>query len=142
MSHNKDVATSHRARSRLVTIALISGWFFLTSASAQFSSGIPGQMNLPQNDFTWTWGSQRPNPRDLEDISMFGNDSGFSCDLKGKLRVNSQISRMDVRSLESEIRGNMSFVQAASYAMNDLDSRRELDWATLVCKKPEPKDDD
>jgi len=94
-------------------------------------------MNLPQNDFTWTWGNQQSNRGGPDDISMFGNDSGFRCDLNGKLRIGGRISRMDLRSVENDIRSAMNFITAATYAMNDLDGQRALEWATLKCVKPQ-----
>ena len=69
------------------------------------------------------------------DFSIFGSEAGFRCDLKGKLRFGSRLSRMEIRKIESELRSSMSFISAVAWAMNDLDTRRELDWATLECEK-------
>lgn len=108
-------------------------------AEAQFGFGLPGQRNLPQDDFTWTWGNPRGNKRGLDDISILGSDSGFRCNLTAKLSPGSRLSRMDVRGLENQLRSNMNFATAAANAMNDLESRGELDWATLACTKPKRK---
>jgi hypothetical protein len=124
------------SRFRAVALSCLFGLVCFGSANGQFSS-FPGQMNLPQNDFTWTWGNQRSNQGGPTEISMFGNDSGFRCDLNGKMRIGSRVSRMDLRSMENDIRGAMSFITAATYAMNDLDGQRALEWATLKCVKPQ-----
>ena len=108
MNVNIDVAASSRKSIRVVAVVLFSSSLFLSAVSAQFSSGFPGQMNLPQNDFTWTWGNRSSAGRGMDDFSMFGDDSGFRCDLTGKLRVGSRMSRMDMRDLESSIRSSMS----------------------------------
>lgn len=121
---------------RVVLLTSLLSLVCFGSASGQFSS-FPNQMNLPQNDFTWTWGNQQSNRGGPEDISMFGNEAGFRCDLTGKLRIGGRVSRMDIRDMESEIRSAMSFITAASYAMNDLDAQRALEWATLKCVKPQ-----
>ena len=104
-------------------------------AYAQFGA----YFQLPQNDFTWTWGERR-NSRGFADISVNGTDQGFRCSLEAKLSVNSRITRMDVRSIENEMRSAMSFVQTASYSMNDLDARRQIDWAVLECEKPQRRE--
>jgi hypothetical protein len=94
---------------------------------------------LPQNDFTWTWGGRR-NRRDFGDISVTGNDQGFRCDLEAKLSINSRLSRMEVRSIENDMRGAFNFVQAVSNTMNDLDARRAIEWAVLECEKPQRRE--
>ncbi|HEY5623760.1 MAG TPA: hypothetical protein VIV14_08355 [Gammaproteobacteria bacterium] len=104
-------------------------------ALAQFGS----MYQLPQNDFTWTWGGRR-NPRDFEDISVAGSERGFRCNLEAKLSINSRLSRLDVRSIENDIRGAINFVQTVSYTMNDLDARREIEWAVLECEKPQRRE--
>lgn len=126
----------------VVAVVIFSSPLFLNTSSAQFNTGFQGQMNLPQNDFTWTWGDQRSAGRGFGDISIFGTDAGFRCDLTGKLRSGSGLSRMELRELENDLRASTFFVQAAANAMNDLDVRRELDWAKLECKKPQAAEED
>ncbi len=139
---NVDVAASYRKSVWVVAAALFSSQLFLGTASAQFGTRFPGQTNLPQDDFTWTWGSRSSTRRGFEDFSVFGNQASFRCDLTGKLRSGSRLSRMDVRELESELRASMLFAEAAANAMNDLEGRRELDWATLECEKPQPAEEE
>jgi hypothetical protein len=126
----------------IIAVVLLSVPLLLTTASAQFNTGFGGQMQLPQDDFTWTWGDRSSAGRGFEDFSIFGNEQGFRCDLTGKLRLGTRISRMDVREIESGIRSSTYFVQAAANAMNNLDAQRELDWATLKCEKPKSDDED
>jgi len=73
---------------------------------------------------------------------MIGSDGFFRCELTGRLRVGSRLSRTDVRQLEDSVRNDLSFVRAANNAMYTLESRGELDWATLDCAKPEPTEAD
>jgi hypothetical protein len=142
MTVNEKLTAAIHKRSRLVAVVLVVSFSCLATVNAQFNSGFGGQMDLPKNDFTWTWGNQRNAGRGMDDFSMFGSEGGFSCDLKGKLSINSRMSRMDVRSLESDLRTKMNFIQAAANAMNGLDAQRQLDWATLDCKKPKRSEEE
>lgn len=135
MGSNSGFAGSFPKSAWTVVLTCFLSVVFLNTTSAQFGIGFPGQMNLPQNDFTWTWGDQRSGRRGIDDFSIFGTEAGFRCDLKGKLRFGSRLSRMDIRKIESDLRSSMSFVSAVARVMNDLDARREIDWATLECEK-------
>ena len=120
---------------RILTATVVIPILMIASpANAQFGTFQP-----PQNDFTWTWGGRR-NPRDFEDISVIGSDSGFRCTLEAKLRLGSRMSRMDTRSIESDLRSSVNFIQAVNYSMNDLDSRREIEWAVFECEKPQRRE--
>lgn len=142
MKRNANLAASFLKFNWVVAVIIFTSPLFLNTSSAQFNTGFQGQMNLPQNDFTWTWGDQRSAGRGFGDISIFGVDAGFRCDLTGKLRSGSGLSRMELRELENDLRASTFFVQAAANAMNDLDVRRELDWAKLECKKPQAAEED
>jgi hypothetical protein len=142
MNMNANIAARPPKSIGIIAVVLLSVPLLLTTASAQFNTGFGGQMQLPQDDFTWTWGDRSSAGRGFEDISMLGNEQGFRCDLTGKLRSGTRISRMDVREIEREIRSNTYFVQAAANAMNNLDAQRELDWAELKCEKPKSDDED
>jgi hypothetical protein len=109
-----------------------AGW--AASAGAQL---FPYQ--LPNNNFVWRWGSenQRTNRR-FEDLQASGGEAGFRCDLDAALRPGSQYTAMDVRQMASQLNVAIDFIYQATMLMNDLDARRELDWATLTCKRPEP----
>ena len=116
----------------IIATVLLSSAFLVQTAQAQF---FPRQ--LPQNDFTWTWGDPERAANKFEDFSMRGGEGGFNCELAGGLSPVSRLTRMDVRQLEDELRQNMFFVQAASNLMYQLDARRDIEWATLACAKPQ-----
>jgi hypothetical protein len=104
-------------------------------AHAQFGA-FP--VNLPKDDFTWNWGDvERSRGRNFPDFSMTGNEGGFRCSLEGKLRLGSNYSPQAMRQLENDLRSSLYFIQEAANTMNSLDLRRDLDWATLDCDKPE-----
>lgn len=116
----------------VVGVALLPG-----AALAQFGG------SLPRNDFTWTWGDSGDAARRFApDFSLSGGEGGFRCDLSGRLRLGSQWSRMDIRQLENDLRVSTFFVRSAARTMNVLDQRRELDWATLDCRKPAESEPD
>ena len=142
MNMNSDVVASFPKSIWLIAVVLFSSPLLLNTASAQFGTSFPAQTNLPRDDFTWTWGNRNSTRRGIDDFSIFGNDAGFRCDLTGKLQFSSRLSRTDVRKLESDLRASNSFVQAAANAMNNLDARGELDWATLECEKPRSAEED
>jgi len=142
MNMGTDVAARFVKAIQVVVVVLLSSPLFLSTASAQFGTGFPGQYNLPQNDFTWTWGDQESVGRGIDDFSILGNEAGFRCLLQGKLRIGTRMSRTDMRALENELRSNMYFVRSAANAMYQLDARREIDWATLACEKPQSTRDE
>ena len=142
MNINAAVAASISKPIWIIAVVLFSSPLLQNTADAQFGVGFPGRMTLPQNDFTWTWGNRSRGGAALDDFSIFGTDEGFRCDLNGKFRVGSRLSRMDARGIERDIRASNYFVQAATNAMNDLDARRELEWATLKCEKPQAEEEE
>ena len=142
MNMNTEIAVSFLKSVRVVAVVLLSNPLFLNTASAQFGTGFPGQSNLPQNDFTWTWGDQDSSGRGIDDFSILGNEAGFRCVLMGELRIGTRMSRMDVRALENDLRTNAYFVRAAANAMYRLDASGEIDWATLACERPQSRMDD
>lgn len=121
---------------RVAAFATLLAPLLVGSARAQFGIG----MSLPDNDFTWTWGDQRTGGM-IEDFSVSGAEAGFRCDLTGKLRLGSMSGR-EIRALEDQLRGSIFFVRNAANAMNALDLRGELDWATLECVQPKPREAD
>ncbi len=142
MSNDANLAASIPKPTWILAVVLFSSPLMLNTADAQFGFGIPGQMTLPQSDFTWTWGNRNARRTGIDDFSVFGTEQGFRCDLTGKFRAGSRLSRMDVREIERDIRASNYFVSAATNAMNDLDARRELDWATLKCEKPKSAEEE
>lgn len=124
----------------LAALGIASSVLLAPIASAQF--GFPGALNLPENDFTWTWGNRRGSDRGFDDFSVLGSEAGFRCDLRGKLRAGGMgsISRFDIRNLENELRGQMRFISAASNRMSQMEAQGALQWATLECVKPKRED--
>jgi hypothetical protein len=122
--------------SRITAAAAVAAALLLGKPFA--AEGQFGLYTLPNNDFTWHWGDMREGARrSFEDLSASGSEAGFRCDLTAKLSPGSRMSPVDVRTLENELSTRLDFIYAVSEAMNYLDQTRELDWATLDCKKPE-----
>jgi hypothetical protein len=120
--------------------ALLLGLLCHGNVNAQFS----GLVNLPRNDFVWRWGDTEEvsGARRTEDFAASGVEASFRCDLKGRLSPSSRMTEVDVRQLENELQGSLYFIQAAAYAMNELDLARNLDWAELNCVKPQATERD
>ena len=98
------------------------------SAHAQFG------YQLPKDDFIWKWGDAELGDR-FEDFDVNGAEGGFTCELKGRMRPGSQMSRTDINQMQNEIRTRMDFIYYTANLMNQLDLSRELDWALLTCTK-------
>jgi hypothetical protein len=95
-----------------------------------------GMYTLPKDDFTWNWGRDfETSRRAFEDFSVSGGEAGFNCELTGKISPAGRLSQSDIRALENELQMRVDFIYAASQYMNELDYSRNLDWATLECKK-------
>jgi hypothetical protein len=107
----------------------------LRPAAAQF-----GLYQLPKNDFIWRWGQSREEGRQtgFPDLDLQGTESGFLCHLTARIRASSAMSTTEIRQLETDLRTRLDFIYAVSQEMNYLDQMRNLDWATLDCKHPEP----
>jgi hypothetical protein len=115
----------------LAAVLLVLG-LQTSPVAAQF-----GMVTLPQDDFVWNWGDVERR-RGIEDFSVAGNEGRFRCELAGAFGPGSRLTSADARQLENELRSSLFFIQAAAQAMYVLDSRRDLDWATLDCQEPEP----
>lgn len=109
-------------------------------AAAQFAQ-------LPKGDFTWHWGSQpgqggpssdSAHVEKFPDFMVRGTQSGFQCELDGKLSPGASVgaSPLDVRQLEANLTTSLYFIEAAAATMNNLQFQHDLDWARLDCKKP------
>jgi hypothetical protein len=121
------------------TAAILVGAALGNGAQAQ----LFGIVNLPSNDFTWTWGDlERSERRGFEDFSARGNEGGFSCELTGKLRPGSRMSTGETRQLQEDLRTSLFFVQNSTNTMNYLDQSLELDWAILACAKSQGAEED
>jgi hypothetical protein len=129
-------AATMRAPAPLASTLVLALLLLPLPGTAQI--GYPGMSGIPESDFTWTWGNGRDSGREREDFSLFGSDSGFRCDLRGRLRASGMgtMSRFDIRDLESRIRNEPRFISAASNRMAELEAQGALQWATLQCAKP------
>jgi hypothetical protein len=97
---------------------------------------LGGLYTLPKDDFIWNWGDlAEGQQRGAPDIEINGSESFFRCDLAARLRPASSRSPSDVRAIEMELRQRLDFIYAVSEAMNFLEYNRELQWATLDCKR-------
>jgi hypothetical protein len=117
-------------------------WALIIAASVGVSASslaqIPGLYQLPKNDFVWNWGRGAAEGAGggFEDFTVNGNEAGFRCELRGRLRPSSRYTPNDMRALESELRGRLDFIYASSNAMNQLDQQLLLEWARLSCELP------
>jgi hypothetical protein len=97
-------------------------------------------MQLPENDFVWTWGRATglaDQRRLSEDFSMVGSEAGFRCELTGKMSLARGTSPTEMREFENRLQTSLFFIQDTANVMYQLDVYREIDWAVLDCKKPE-----
>ena len=118
--------------SRIVTPLLASAAtaLVLTTAEAQ------GFYTLPKDDFIWRWGDVNEGQQHgMADIELSGSESFFHCDLTARMSVSSSRSPSEIRDLEMQLRQRLDFIYAASEYMNFLEQTRELQWATLDCKR-------
>jgi hypothetical protein len=104
-------------------------------AAAQF-----GLYQLPQNNFIWNWGDTAESGKrhGVSDLDLDGGEAGFQCHLTARLRPSVSMSPTEIRQMEMDLRTRLDFIYASSQTLNYLDQTRQLDWATLDCKKPEP----
>jgi hypothetical protein len=93
--------------------------------------------SLPKQDFIWNWGevASEEQRRGLADIDVSGSESFFRCDLTARMRPGNALSGPELRAMEQQLSQRLDFIYAVSEAMNQLEATRELDWATLDCKK-------
>jgi hypothetical protein len=112
----------------------IIGW---TSATAQL--GIPGIVQLPTQDFVWTWGNARSvDDRTRPHFSISGVEQQFQCTLTGSFKLGSRMRDFyNQREFEQELSMTLEFIQLATYRLNDLYLTNQLQWATLNCVIPE-----
>jgi hypothetical protein len=97
---------------------------------------------LPKDDFRWNWGTANlDRQRGMADIEISGSESFFRCDFTARMKPSSTMTQSDIRALENDLRSRLDFIYAVSETMYYLDQSRQIDWATLDCKRyePEPK---
>ncbi|MET0209887.1 MAG: hypothetical protein ABW220_12655, partial [Burkholderiaceae bacterium] len=80
-------------RTAVALIALVAGNALLQNpAQAQF-----GMYQLPKDDFVWNWGraAGEAGRTGFEDINVWGNESGFRCQLTAKSGFSGRMSPSD-----------------------------------------------
>jgi hypothetical protein len=124
-----------RRLSRLIAALLATAaTLALVPAAAQF-----GLYNLPNNNFIWNWGAtgESGKRRGMADLDLDGTEAGFLCHLTARFRVSVDLSPTEMRQLQTDLGTRLDFIYATSTTMNYYDQMRQLDWATLDCKRPE-----
>lgn len=107
-------------------------------AEAQFSSAMPGIMNLPAGDFTWTWGRHEDAQlAERPDISVDGFDSEFRCKLEAEFSPSVNMTYPEIRDYEQSLRSAGFFIATVTNEMNELDRYNRIRWAKLDCVMPE-----
>jgi hypothetical protein len=126
---------NRRLSGLIVALLATAGTLCFAPATAQF-----GLYNLPNNNFIWNWGTagESAKRRGTPDLDLDGGEAGFQCHLTARFRISADLSPTDVRQLEGDLRTRMDFIYATATTMNYYDQMRQIDWATLDCKRPEP----
>lgn len=123
----------------VVAAALLAAMVAPGAAEAQFG----GFVNLPRNDFTWVWGDQDDAERGRgRDINVRSIDRGFDCTLTAALRPGNQMTTMDIRQLENNLRTAMDFIYYSANTMYSLERSFDLDWGKLDCARMQPTEAD
>ena len=126
---------SRRSSKLIAALLAATASLWLLPAAAQL-----GLYTLPSNNFIWNWGEtgESGKRRGAADLDVNGNESGFLCHLTARFRVSVDLSEPDLRQLEGQLGTRLDFIYAAATTMTYYDDMRQLDWATLDCRKPEP----
>jgi hypothetical protein len=137
---NDDRASSRRASRSAVTV-LVLGLACPLAANAQFSTTVPAYMNLPSNDFTWTWGVQREaDLAQRPDMTVDGSDQGFLCKLRAGFSPSIDLSYQQIQDYEQYLRTSGFFVSTVANEMQVLTNNLRVRWARLDCMHPEKAD--
>jgi hypothetical protein len=121
------------------TALFITAMLAPSLASAQF-----GILNYPNEDFIWRWANARDAEPRLgpEDFEARGQEATFDCVLTGALSPGSHVTDLELKEMEYQLQSSLFFIQASAELMNELELQREIAWATLDCKKPQPSEQD
>ncbi len=108
---------------------------FAAGAAAQF-----GLYTLPRSDFRWNWGETNLERRmGQADIQLRGSESFFECEFTARFRPTTNMTHRDIRAVRDSLSTRLDFIYAVNETMYYLDQDRQIDWATLDCKKYEPE---
>lgn len=111
----------------------------LMSPQGRAQLNLPYYVQLPADDFVWTWGRPtRNDERVRPGFEASGNERNFYCTLTGSFRLGSRMRDFyETRDFEHELNTTLDFIQVATYRLNDLDRANHLQWATLNCVIPD-----
>jgi hypothetical protein len=112
----------------------------LAAAAAMLllATGAAGQYfySLPNADFTWHWGEKNLERRfGHADITMNGGEANFDCEFTVRFRPTSNMNTSDIRAFRDSLATRLDFIYAVSENMYYMEQDRDIDWATLDCKK-------
>lgn len=102
-------------------------------------SGLPQIIQLPTDDFVYTWGdSASVDKRTRPDFTVRGVEQNFQCTLTGAFKPGSRLRDFyNLREFEQSLSGTIYFIQQATARLNDLYLQNQIDWAVMDCIIPE-----
>ena len=116
----------------------------LASSALAAQLGLPQIVQLPSDDFVYTWGQNASaDKRSRPDFTVHGVEQSFQCTLTGAFKPGSRMRDFyNLRDFEQSLNGSIYIVQDAVGVLNDLDLQNQVDWAILDCIIPQTPDDD
>ena len=114
------------------------------------SSVLPAQLQIPQivqlpdDDFVYTWGNNASvDKRSRPDFTVHGVEQSFHCTLTGAFKPGSRMRDFyNLREFEQALGGSIYIVQEGVARMNDLDLQNQVDWGILDCIIPQTVDEE
>ena len=123
---------------RLSLAGLLAGGLVLSQA-APAQLNLPQIVNLPTDDFVYTWGQTRSiDDSNRPDFNLRGVEASFHCTATGRFRPGSHMrDYYETREFEQALSGSIRFIQDVTSALNQLAVANELDWAVMNCVIPD-----
>jgi hypothetical protein len=111
----------------------------IASAGAWAQLNLPQIIQLPEDDFVWTWGQAASvDERSRPDFRIQGGERSFRCTLTGSFRPGSRYREFyNLREFEQTLSTTIYFIQESTALLNDLYLENEIDWAIMDCIIPE-----
>jgi hypothetical protein len=114
-------------------------------ASAMLGGSASGQLNvptiiqLPTENFQWTWGEPRSiDDPDRPEFTVTGGEQAFRCTAKGAFKAGSHIrDYYNLRDFKQALNTSVYFIQDATATLNSVYLSNDLQWAVLDCAVPE-----
>jgi len=128
--------------SRFRVAAFVAGVIAASGALAQ--SGLPTIIQLPTDDFVYTWGKDASvDKRSRPEFTVRGVEQRFQCMLTGSFKTGSRMRDFyNLREFEQSLSATIYFIQDATSRLNDLYLSNDVDWAILDCIIPETIEDE